>query len=80
MKWAKDAPKNEMSEGCPMNRMGWGSPRCYMDWPSRNTRQCKLKEGITYETGMAGTSTRKPRSGTINKGKQHYSRNNAVAW
>ena len=31
MKWAKDAPKNEMSEGCPMNRMGWGSPRCYMD-------------------------------------------------
>ena len=29
---------------------------------------------------MAGTTARKPRSGTVNKGKQNHSRNNAVAW
>ena len=29
---------------------------------------------------MAGTSAYKPRSGTVNKGKQHHSENNAVAW
>ena len=29
---------------------------------------------------MADTSAYKPRSGTVNKGKQHHSENNAVAW
>ena len=80
MKWVKDALKNEMGLGCPRNKMDQGSPWCYMNWPSRNTEQCKLKERITHEIGMADTSAYKPRSGTVNKGKQNHSRNNAVAW
>ena len=40
----------------------------------------KLKEGITYETGMADTSARKPRSSKVNKGKGYHSRNNVVVW
>ena len=59
--------------------MGWGSLRCYMNWPNKNAGQQKLKEGITYETGMTGTSARKP-SSKANKGKGYYSKNNAVAW
>ena len=54
MKCAKNAPRNETGWRCPRNKMGGESPRCYMDWPSRNTGQCKLKEGIAHETGMAG--------------------------
>ena len=42
--------------------------------------QQKLKEGITYETGMASTSAYKPRSSKANKGKRYHSKNNAVAW
>ena len=29
---------------------------------------------------MVGTSARKPRSGTVNKGKQLHSKNNVVGW
>ena len=29
---------------------------------------------------MVDTSARKPRSGIVNKGKQHHSKNNAVGW
>ena len=29
---------------------------------------------------MAGTSACKPRSGIVNKGKQHHSKNDAMAW
>jgi len=79
MKWAKDAPKNETGLGCPRNKMDRRSPRCYMNWPSRNIGQCILKEGITHKTSMADTSAHKPRSGIVNKGKQHHSENNAVA-
>ena len=40
----------------------------------------RLKEGITYEIGIADTLARKPISNKVNKGKWYHSRNNAVAW
>ena len=40
----------------------------------------RLKEGITYETGIAGTLACKLRSNKVNKGKLYHSRNNAMAW
>ena len=63
-------PQNETGRGCSRNKMGQGSPRCCMNWPSKNPGQQRLKERITYKTGMTNTSARKPRSNNkVNKGK-----------
>ena len=80
MKQADAAQMNETGQECSRNKMGQGSPRCYMNWLNRNVGQQKLKEGITYETGMADTSACKPRSSKVNKGKRYHSKNNVVTW
>jgi len=77
-----------MGQGCPKNEWAedaqgiiWAEKARDVIWTSL-TRMLgsRLKEGITYEIGIANTLAHKPRGNKVNKGKWYHSRNNAVAW